>query len=111
MKKAICILLAGIIILSPTKYTQAKTICVDMNHVTKSYLTKHKADTVYAYVKGKRTKANGDGIDTHGYYIKYHKGKVGVKYTSVFRYKKGTVAVDDTVDRVDYKGWSTPFSH
>lgn len=107
MKKAITILLAGIMFLSPIK-AEAKTVVVPMSKVTRQYLRQHRSDTIYAYVKGKRTKANGDGIDKDVYFIKYAKGKVGVKYTSIFRYKKGTLATDDFVDRIDYKGWSTP---
>lgn len=111
MRKIITLLLTTGLVLSPMQHTQAKTVCVEINKVTVSYLTKHKADTVYAYVKGKRTKANGDGIDSHGYYIKYAKGKRGVKFTSIFRFRKGTVATDDIIDRIDYKGWSTPVSN
>ena len=111
MRKIIMLFLTAGLVLSPVQYTQAKTVCIDMNKVTRKYLTKHKADTVYAYVKGKRVKENGDGIDSHGYYIKYAKGKQGVKFTSIFRFRKGTVVTDDIVDRIDYKGWSTPVSH
>lgn len=107
MKKTITILLAGIMFLSPIK-AEARTIVVPLSKVTRQYLRQHKSDTIYAYVKGKRVKANGDGIDTDGYFIKYRKGKVGVKFTSIFRYANGTTETDDIVDRIDYKGWSTP---
>ena len=93
---------------NPVAEAKGKVILVEQDKVTPNFLKAHKADTIYFYIQGKRVKANGDGKDTDGYYIKYCKGKVGTKFTSIFRYRKGATEMDDFNERVDYKGWSKP---
>lgn len=110
MKKAILILGLVSALMIPT-VANAKTVCVKETKITKNFLKKHKKDTIYTYCHGILTKRNGDGIGKCGGYIKFHKGKVGQKYTLLLRYRKGTVEVDDIVDRIDFKGWKKPFSH
>lgn len=110
MKKLIAGILIGVTLLTSTP-VQAKVIMVPYDKVTQSYLKNHKGDTIYAYVQGKRIKKNGDGKDRQGYYINYGKGKIGQKYTTIFRFATHPKDVDDFDERIDIKGWHKPTAY
>ena len=110
MKKiGILVVALLLMICIPTQsQAKAKNVFVNPNwneNKIESFLEKHKADNVFMIIKGKRINRNGDGKDTSNLYIKYRKGKIGKKYTSIFQYKKGTIYWDDWCERYDFSGY------
>lgn len=86
---------------------KAKNVVIPSNWTTEdteAFLQSHKKDTVYMVVKGERMTKSGCGYDVWGYYIAYNKGKVGTKYTTVFKYRKGATSWDDFTRIKDIKG-------
>ena len=108
MKKiGILIITLLLMICIPTQ-VKAKDVFVNPNwseNKIESFLEKHKTDNVFMIIKGKRIDKNGDGKDTANLYIKYKKGKIGKKYTSIFQYKKGTIYWDDWTERYNFSGY------
>ena len=106
MKKVILTMVLLATCAIPTQ-AQAKDVLINPNwneNKIESFLWNHKADNVFMIIKGKRINRNGDGEDTTNLYIKYKKGKIGKKYTSIFQYKKGTIYWDDWCERYDFLG-------
>ena len=112
MKKIFTIITITIILsLFVTTQTQAKTVLISDSKCTYSFVQKHKRDTIYVYTYGTRINRNGDGKvrgNSKYNYIKYKKGKIGTKFTTICRLQNGAEDVDDIVVRIDYKGWNKP---
>lgn len=110
MKKIGILVVALLLMIYVPTQSQAKTKNVFVNpnwneNKIESFLEKHKVDNIFMIIKGKRIDKNGDGKDTTNLYIKYKKGKIGKKYTSIFQYKKGTIYWDDWCERYDFSGY------
>lgn len=114
MKKALFMtLMATMIMMSPMKDVDAKTLLIPDTKLTESYLKEHQEDDIYVYFYGKTTDNKGNGqVSMYGMpgYVSYKhiKCKKGTKFTTILKMTKGTLSIDDAEDRIDYKGWSKP---
>lgn len=108
MKKIGILIITLLLIICISTQAKAKDVFINPNwneNKIESFLEKHKAYNVFMVIRGKRINRNGDGKDTANLYIKYKKGKIGKKYTSIFQYKKGTMYWDDWTERYDFSGY------